>query len=404
MKKRFLLIVPLFILAACEESPLQHSAETLNSGAILTSGHVIGISDAFHFLPPLAADPENPGEFDPSQEPVVEVLQWNGSSYESMEPRILFSMYSGSGSELIRMDESSEHYILNWHTRRFPLEINAYYSIEVSVSGRTLGSAQLAVIKSSRDRREIDTETYFPLIMGRTLPSKFRLDSCAPEIPEGLIGWWPFDEGAGIEASEVTGAGNHGQLVGATWTDGVCGSAVSFDGVDDYVTIPDNAGNLDNMPAITVSFWFNSREPLTGISRRRDFLYQACEGQRSSSWTVNHGDTPGTILSVFHGSNWFNNTYVFHPFTTNAAEWHLVTSTYDSQSGMKLFVDGQLAAEDKKIDTNYLFNSSTPLIVGARPGVGCRGFDSHFPGLIDELMIWGRALNPAEVASLYIQP
>ncbi|MBU2565500.1 MAG: hypothetical protein KJ655_04525, partial [Candidatus Thermoplasmatota archaeon] len=58
---------------------------------------------------------------------------------------------------------------------------------------------------------------------------------------EGLVACWYFDENNGTTAYDSSGNNNNGTIHGATWTTGVNGSALSFDGVDDYVNIPDSS-------------------------------------------------------------------------------------------------------------------------------------------------------------------
>ena len=51
----------------------------------------------------------------------------------------------------------------------------------------------------------------------------------------GPVGYWKFDEGSGTLVSDASGNSNTGTLVnGPTWSTGVKGTALSFDGVDDY--------------------------------------------------------------------------------------------------------------------------------------------------------------------------
>ena len=51
----------------------------------------------------------------------------------------------------------------------------------------------------------------------------------------GLVGWWKFDEG-GTVAYDSSGNGNDGNLeLGATWTDGIIGNAISFN-TSQYMT------------------------------------------------------------------------------------------------------------------------------------------------------------------------
>lgn len=58
----------------------------------------------------------------------------------------------------------------------------------------------------------------------------------------GLVAAYSFDEGAGTTVTNVSGNGNTGVISGATWTtEGRFGSALSFDGVNGWVTVNDAA-------------------------------------------------------------------------------------------------------------------------------------------------------------------
>src|SRR3990167_8880079 len=75
--------------------------------------------------------------------------------------------------------------------------------------------------------------------IGKTLPTQ-------PDLQTGLVGHWTFDgRDMGPNVRDRSGQGNHGNLVlGATGNTstttipGKLGQALSFDGVNDYVTIP----------------------------------------------------------------------------------------------------------------------------------------------------------------------
>ena len=52
---------------------------------------------------------------------------------------------------------------------------------------------------------------------------------------------YTLDEGSGTIANDTSGNGNHGAVNGgATWTTGQSGGGLGFDGIDDYVTIPES--------------------------------------------------------------------------------------------------------------------------------------------------------------------
>ncbi|MCK4348903.1 MAG: right-handed parallel beta-helix repeat-containing protein, partial [Thermoplasmatales archaeon] len=70
----------------------------------------------------------------------------------------------------------------------------------------------------------------------------------------GLVACWHFDEGSGSIAYDSSDNDNDGIIHGATWTTGVSGKALSFDGVNDYVEVSDD-DSLDITDAISIEAW-----------------------------------------------------------------------------------------------------------------------------------------------------
>lgn len=87
-----------------------------------------------------------------------------------------------------------------------------------------------------------------------------------------LVAYWPLDEGSGDTTADVTENGHDGILKnGVVWetTDVHLGSAaLSFDGTDDYVEVPDHDA-LDLSNEFTIAAWIKLSE--AGISGRRPF-------------------------------------------------------------------------------------------------------------------------------------
>lgn len=76
--------------------------------------------------------------------------------------------------------------------------------------------------------------------------------------------------------------------------------------------------------------------------------------------------------------------------------WHHFAYTYDGRTATA-FVDGRAVGSSSfDIDT-----AASPLFLGRNSNQGHGGGDKMQDGLIDEVMVWSRALNAEEVASLY---
>src|SRR5439155_10820417 len=75
--------------------------------------------------------------------------------------------------------------------------------------------------------------------------------TCTPP-PSSMVAWLPGDG----DANDISGNNNNGTLVNGTkFTPGMVGLGFSFDGVDDFVRIP-NSPSLDiTGNAITIDAW-----------------------------------------------------------------------------------------------------------------------------------------------------
>ena len=147
------------------------------SGGTYNSG-----KEHFFFLPPIAPEPVFNSPFDGSLEPIVEIVDlFDDSVVET------FTMTSGSGSEILRVESADEHYIVNWHTGRYELNEQTTYRIRVlipaSPTNIELGFIDVYFVNKGKDHNEVDTDEYIVLKYGRTLPIKFRIEVGAKNNP-----------------------------------------------------------------------------------------------------------------------------------------------------------------------------------------------------------------------------
>ena len=216
----------------------------------------------------------------------------------------------------------------------------------------------------------------------------------AAQLENGLIGYWSFDEGSGITANDSSGNGNNGTLVnGPIWTPGEIAGALSFDGVDDYVSFASQAQST-----ISISAWVYAQatpgnvfpriidmpgyvlflpEPSNPKSNPASLGFLSRRSDRDGEW-----DTPANTMA-------YNS-------------WNHVAVVYDSSStsnNADLYINGVKQTISKITPPQGTQTSNEGEgIIGNHIPLN-RGWD----GLIDELRIYNRALSAAEIVSLYDQ-
>jgi hypothetical protein len=131
----------------------------------------------FFWLPPMVGDPGTfNGPFDDTVEPVVKICELNGGACAAQVAE--FTMYTGPGSETVRVVPLDEHFIVNWHTDEFTLApAPTTYRIIVFVGDTELGLADVQFGETGKEVKRISASGEFVGLQdGRTLPIKFRIE------------------------------------------------------------------------------------------------------------------------------------------------------------------------------------------------------------------------------------
>lgn len=172
------------VIVACRDKLLSPPADVPTPMTQIMDASHGGHNQDFFFLPPLVPDPSkhpafDADGFDATQAPVVEVCLVGGGTCAAEQPPgfpLTYTMTSGPASETIRLNATEQHYIVNWHTDQSTLDPSLTYRIRVLVAGAELGYADVDVVSSGRALKNVDTDEYVPLLDGRTLPIKFRIE------------------------------------------------------------------------------------------------------------------------------------------------------------------------------------------------------------------------------------
>jgi Concanavalin A-like lectin/glucanases superfamily len=204
----------------------------------------------------------------------------------------------------------------------------------------------------------------------------------APPPSTGLVGAWGFDEANGATATDVSGAGNNGTLSGATRVAGRFGGGLSFDGSNDWVTVPD-AASLDLTTGITTEAWVR---PTALGTTWRTVVIKEQPAQLSYALYANTSTTRPSA-HVFTSSDVGLRGPAALPLNT----WSHLASTWDGLT-LRLYVNGTQVASSPLAGTAVTSNS--PLRIG-----GTVVWPEWFNGVIDDVRVYNRALSAAEIAS-----
>ena len=163
-----------FMVGGCGESPQPTELRTAALPSFTVTDGAHGGNPHFFWLPPMVSSPSTAGVFDPGVSPQIDICQWTGSA--CVLPMLAtYTTTTGPGSETVRVDTTSSLYIVNWHTDQFPLVAGATYRIAASVLGAVVGTADVAVL-STGSAKNVSTGDDIPLLDGKTLPIKFRIE------------------------------------------------------------------------------------------------------------------------------------------------------------------------------------------------------------------------------------
>ena len=208
--------------------------------------------------------------------------------------------------------------------------------------------------------------------------------SAHAQIPNASL-FLSFDEGTGAFAYDSSGNGNTGIVVGATWTNGIFGGALYFNG-NSYVSVT-NSPTLNPTTNITLAAWI---KPQVWDSNNRIMQKGAGDNQYRllREWDI-FTFNPTGVGTVF---------WPDPPYVPSTGVWHHVAGTYDG-SMMKIYVDGQIKGQLPA--SGLIATTADSLFIGSKFATNPPPFNSDFIGIIDDIRIYSVALTADQIAQLY---
>ncbi|MDP8248350.1 MAG: LamG domain-containing protein [Candidatus Tritonobacter lacicola] len=229
-----------------------------------------------------------------------------------------------------------------------------------------------------------------------------------------LAARWRFDEGTGCVASDSFGHGNNGTLEPVCpdncpeWTeeDTVSGTALKFDGQDDYVSVPDDDADFDFDSAFTLSLWAkaDSLNPGSDWGDRNALMGKWEDSGQHDEWPAWNLFAKGGLK----GNDKIRFTYGEDEGAVESTEpmeagpeapWYHIAVTWGGDgTPVTLYINAVWQDESAPFTTPY-HDSPYPVYIGCAAHDGTTNW--HFDGIIDEVEIFSRELNENEIKWKY---
>jgi len=208
----------------------------------------------------------------------------------------------------------------------------------------------------------------------------------------GLTGLWSFDgkDVVGTTAYDRSGGGNNGTLVNTPKPAiGKIGQALAFDGTNKYSQAQSATLGTVNQ-TYSISAWVKLNPGVTAGS-----ILHVSSQSDGAGWCLDMlGVSGGKAITYSWVTSQAQGTTTLSP-----GKWYLVTGTWSSANGLRIYLNGTLEAT-----TAQGGFSAAGTTVYASVGwtyVGCASSWGYMNGTIDDVRIYNRELTGTEVRDLY---
>ncbi|GEM_PF-149973 len=204
------------------------------------------------------------------------------------------------------------------------------------------------------------------------------------------VSHWRLNEKAGTTIYDGITDGIDGTLINMdddNWIEGVKGTALSFDGTNEYVELD---SGLDKFRGgFSVALWAYP----TDVKTRAKFI-DFGNGQEDNNITFGrYESTDDLYFQVFDGNK--AGDYVIASDAIDLNEWQFFVATVDRLGNAKLYKDGQVIAEGNT------FVPSTVLRTQNFIGRSNWAADEYYEGAMHDIRVFNYALTEDEIAGIF---
>ncbi|RQO66030.1 hypothetical protein DBR43_27705 [Pedobacter sp. KBW06] len=212
------------------------------------------------------------------------------------------------------------------------------------------------------------------------------------QFPSGLTSYYKFEGNANDAAGSNSGTFQGGTPVQTTDRYGITNKAYTLNGTTNYIS---TTTAYTNPNTFSISIWFKTNTSIGGVLGGFSSLQTGTGGNRdrviymTGTGVLYFGLAPGSV------KKYVNTTAAY-----NDGNWHMATATLGA-GGMRLYVDGSLAANDPTVTTGESYTGYWRIghdDISTWPSEPSSDF---FQGTLDDAVLYQRELSASEIGVLY---
>lgn len=221
-------------------------------------------------------------------------------------------------------------------------------------------------------------------------------ENCTDYETTDLLAFWAFEDGSGTNVADSASNKTGTAVNTPTWDTGQCGGALTFDSAaSEHVSIANDPVVGDADDSFSVSFWFKT-------TNTAEFMVVYAESKTSSDtplWTVAvDGTTDGLFVSYRDGSS-NDGSFATADINVTDGAWHHVVFVNRSTTDREIYMDNT----SRGTNTTGVNFGSGDLNVSNIGRLERTTISDYFDGSIDQLRIYGVALDATRIGNLYTE-
>lgn len=341
----------------------------------------------------------------------------SGNSTSTDKIRVMISADGGAVNRKVYqtsvsvLDNSWHHFAFTYENNDLKIYVDGVEDVNVvKSSDPTIGAMNTNVIDVTIGYASVsgqpdfffdgvmdEVEMYNQVLSGTYIAGKASIAQSSTVCSSlSVLSHWSFDDCSGSIVTDGEGL-NNGTLVGGAWEPGYEKQAITFDGVDDGVSIP-SSNSLDITDELSVGLWLKGNAQISktiagkhdgGSNNNRTWLIiSGSSGNDDKLRVMISSDGGGVNRKVYQTS-----------LSVLDGSWHYFAFTYQNND-LKLYVDGiedvnVLKQSDPTIGS--IHSNTVDVTVGYAYSNGQPSF--FFSGTVDEMELHNRILTVSEIST-----